>query len=203
MAAFRQWGNPPGGGKSGLHGNTVPVNGRRGRPQGKCHREQTAVGLQTVRVTGCGKSAPHRRYRRWHGKPHREQDRIGTARERKFAGGFLRCCPGRSRRGVRRRAPQMNGYLSSRFRPGRGQNPAYRPSGPKFVTVRAIGPDSTRTPREICRKMARWSILEHRLRIDLLQSRLVSLFPRIQLHVLHLSFDQLQRQRARYRACPA
>ena len=37
-------GRPPlaqaGGGKSGLHGTTVPVNGRRGRPQGKCHRKQ-------------------------------------------------------------------------------------------------------------------------------------------------------------------
>ena len=30
------------GGKSGLHGHTVPGNARRGRPQGKCHREQTA-----------------------------------------------------------------------------------------------------------------------------------------------------------------
>ncbi len=30
------------GGKSGLHGNTVPDNARRGRPQGKCHRKQTA-----------------------------------------------------------------------------------------------------------------------------------------------------------------
>jgi N-acetyl-anhydromuramyl-L-alanine amidase AmpD len=29
-------------GKSGLHGKTVPDNVRRGRPQGKCHREQTA-----------------------------------------------------------------------------------------------------------------------------------------------------------------
>ena len=31
-----------GRGKSGLHGNTVPDNVRRGRPQGKCHRKQTA-----------------------------------------------------------------------------------------------------------------------------------------------------------------
>ena len=30
------------GGKSGLHGKTVPGNARRGRPQGKCHRKQTA-----------------------------------------------------------------------------------------------------------------------------------------------------------------
>ena len=31
-----------GGGKSGLHDDTVAANGRRGRPQGKCHRKQTA-----------------------------------------------------------------------------------------------------------------------------------------------------------------
>ncbi len=29
------------GGKSGLHGRTVPGNARRGRPQGKRHRKQT------------------------------------------------------------------------------------------------------------------------------------------------------------------
>jgi len=28
-----------GGGKSGLHGNTVPGNPRRGQPQGKCRRK--------------------------------------------------------------------------------------------------------------------------------------------------------------------
>jgi hypothetical protein len=32
----------PEGGKSGLHGDAVPVNGRRGRPQGQCHRKHTA-----------------------------------------------------------------------------------------------------------------------------------------------------------------
>jgi hypothetical protein len=31
-------------------------------------------------VKGCGKSAPRRRQRRRHGKPHREQDRIGATR---------------------------------------------------------------------------------------------------------------------------
>ena len=30
------------GGKSGLHGRTVPGNARRGQPQGKCHRDRTA-----------------------------------------------------------------------------------------------------------------------------------------------------------------
>ena len=80
------------GGKSGLHGHTVPDNDRRARAQGKCHREQTAASHLSlpacresrergaVRVKGCGKSAPRRRQRRRHGKPHREQDRIGTAR---------------------------------------------------------------------------------------------------------------------------
>jgi len=32
------------GGKSGLHGDTVPDNFRRGQPQGKRHRKQTAAG---------------------------------------------------------------------------------------------------------------------------------------------------------------
>ena len=68
-----------GGGKSGLHGDTVAANGRRGRPQGKCHRKQTACGSPQVRVKGCGKSAPRGRRRSWQGKPHREQDQIGVA----------------------------------------------------------------------------------------------------------------------------
>ena len=38
-----------GRGKSGLHGTTVPVNGRRGRPQGKCHRKQS-TGLRPGKV---------------------------------------------------------------------------------------------------------------------------------------------------------
>jgi len=45
------------GGKSGLHGTTVPGNSRRGQPQGKCHRKQTAMPVM-VRVKRCGKSAP-------------------------------------------------------------------------------------------------------------------------------------------------
>jgi hypothetical protein len=75
------YGKPARGGKSGLHGNTVPGNARRGRPQGKCHRKQTAGSLQSrpVRVKGCGKSAPRAWRQGRHGKPHREQDRIGRA----------------------------------------------------------------------------------------------------------------------------
>ena len=85
---------PKGGrrGKSGLHGRTVPDNVRRGpipAQAGINLRESatesrppslTPQGSRAVRVKGCGKSAPRRRQRRRHGKPHREQDRIGTAR---------------------------------------------------------------------------------------------------------------------------
>ena len=74
------------GGKSGLHRHTVPDNIRRGRPQGQCHRERTATHVRkdasVVRVKRCGKSAPRIRQRRRHGKPHREQNRIGTATRR-------------------------------------------------------------------------------------------------------------------------
>ncbi len=40
-----------------------------------------------VRVKGCGKSAPRRRHRRRHGKPHREHDRLGAARRGRKARG--------------------------------------------------------------------------------------------------------------------
>jgi hypothetical protein len=74
-----QWSKGREGGKSGLHRQTVPDNLRRGRPQRQCHREQTASSSDAARVKRCGKSAPRLRQRRRHGKPHREQDRIGTA----------------------------------------------------------------------------------------------------------------------------
>ena len=51
------------------------------KPQGKCHRKQTAAAWKhpAARVKGWGKSPPHPRQRGWHGKPHREQGRIGVA----------------------------------------------------------------------------------------------------------------------------
>ncbi len=85
------------GGKSGLHTDAAPDNVRRGRPQGKRHRKQTAqTGRRSigVRVKGCGKSAPRRRQRRRHGKPRREQDRIGATRG--FSRGALIRWPCRS-----------------------------------------------------------------------------------------------------------
>ena len=87
-------GFPAGGGKSGLHADTAPDNVRRGRPQGQRHRKQTAgrkaKAPGPARVKGCGKSAPRRRQRRRHGKPRREQDRIGAMRGAFSASGPVR-----------------------------------------------------------------------------------------------------------------
>jgi hypothetical protein len=78
----------------------VPANGRRGRPQGKCHRKQTAAagpsGLGAARVKGWGKSPPRAWQQERHGKPHREQDRIGAV-EGQPSGLFPAHRPGRLR----------------------------------------------------------------------------------------------------------
>ncbi len=110
-----------GGGKSGLHGDTVAANGRRGRPQGKCHRKQTAS--FEVRVKGCGKSAPRRWRHRRQGKPHREQDQIGAAGRARKRG--ARCvsrpaarvgCLRRSAMGVPDEWPSRRGNSPDRTR---------------------------------------------------------------------------------------
>src|ERR1700722_17773487 len=74
------------GGKSGLHTDTAPDNVRRGRPQGKRHRKQTAGSLAArpssgkARGKGGGKRAPRGGRGRRQGKPRREQNRIGATR---------------------------------------------------------------------------------------------------------------------------
>ena len=69
-------------GKSGLHGGTVPGNARRGRGPTPNPRESATENrppeLAPARVKRWGKSPPRPRQRGWHGKPHREQGRIGT-----------------------------------------------------------------------------------------------------------------------------
>ena len=130
------------GGKSGLHGGTVPGNARRGRPQGKCHRKYTAGPSRNsgrpARVKRCGKSAPRRRQRRRHGKPHREQDQVGAAGipVRGNAGRTSAPPLGSVARGARQRASQRNGHhrLQDQFL-GTGQNPAYTPSGALFQNI--------------------------------------------------------------------
>ena len=63
----------------------------RARPSGRV--------LRPVRVKGCGKSAPRLRRRRRHGKPHREQDRVGAAGPATGQAGFRAAARvGRARR---------------------------------------------------------------------------------------------------------
>ena len=132
------------GGKSGLHGHAVPDNVRRGRPQGKCHRKQTAAqscpcpsrGKErtAVRVKRCGKSAPRLRQRNRHGKPHREQNRIGTAwgLYRASGGSAPGSMSGSGRPGWLLEAPgnrRSRGMaVTRRAPPAAIQNPAYRPA---------------------------------------------------------------------------
>ncbi len=86
----------------------MPDNVRRGRPQGKCHRKQAAPAAAGVRVKGWGKGPPRRRQRRRHGKPHREQYRIGAARNL-GSGASPDQPPGLVARGAQQCASQMNG----------------------------------------------------------------------------------------------
>ena len=135
-----------GGGKSGLQGETVPGNARRRRLQGQCHRKQTALptgfprgrSASGVRVKRWGKSPPRDRQRKRHGKPHREQDRIGTTR-RETAGP-----PRASRSGGLLEAPRERrprGMVAGQRRAA-AQNPAYRPAD--------IFPDSTNLGISTC-----------------------------------------------------
>jgi hypothetical protein len=118
---------------------------KRGSTSGKvpqrADRRFSPQGSEAVRVKGCGKSAPRRRQRRRHGKPHREQNRIGTARD----------TPPRERRGGPR--------IDVRIRPSgwvarsAGQ-PAFQMNGrhaPGLPDQAVLAPHRTRlTGRLIC-----------------------------------------------------
>ena len=131
----------------------MPANGRRGRPQGKCHRKQTAAAWRhlAVRVKRCGKSAP--RPQQWgrQGKPHPEQGRIGAdgaAPQGAGAGAFPPFRPGWPRearsnagsRGMAVHAPQ-----------GARQNPAYRPSDAAFQAQFHFARPTPPNPRALLR----------------------------------------------------
>ena len=106
----------------------MPANGRRGRPQGKCHRKQTAAASAAARVKGWGKSPPRDWRQERQGKPHREQNRIGAVRGATFEG----CFRPTARVGcVRRMATcaQDEWPPRSRREARAIQNPAYRPAG--------------------------------------------------------------------------
>jgi hypothetical protein len=111
------------------------------RPLPHPPRLRGGSGGAAARVKRCGKSAPRLRQRRRHGKPHREQDRIGTARD----------APPRKRRGGPR--------IDVRIRPSglvarsAGQ-PAFQRNGrhaPGLPDQAVLAPHRTRlTGRLIC-----------------------------------------------------
>jgi hypothetical protein len=90
---------------------------------------QAPQGSPRARAKRCGKSAPRHWQQRRQGKPHREQDRIGTAAP-KGAGAFPLRRPGWSREARRKARPRGMVVPRSPDHSGDcGQNPAYRPSG--------------------------------------------------------------------------
>ena len=108
-------------GKSGLHGATVPGNARPARAEGQRHREQTAAPQGAARVKRWGKSPPRTGRPGRHGKPHREQRRIGISHGPRSGPGS-----GLAARavGATRRPDEWPSRGPSR---PPGQNPAYRP----------------------------------------------------------------------------
>ena len=78
-----------------------------------------------VRVKGCGKSAPRGRQRSRLGKPHREQDQVGTTarKNRPVSRPVVRV--GRARRLATGVPDEWSSH--SLFSTSCGQNPAYRP----------------------------------------------------------------------------
>ena len=133
----------------------MPDNVRRGRPQGKRHRDRTACGqelrlLPQVRVKRCGKSAPRTRQRGRHGKPHREQNRIGTtltarAGRGRFLGLVVRV--GCSRRAAMRVPEEWPSRRGSD--PPAIQNPAYRPAGIFPLARSAPATIAARSPERV------------------------------------------------------
>jgi len=123
---------PSGRGKSGLHGNTVPANGRRGRPQGKCHRKQAARARAARSPAGKGetvrqeRTAPLATGAAGQTPPGARPNRGGGAARHRSVPAPP---PGLVARGVPRGMPKRNGRPALQGDLGCGQNPAYRPSG--------------------------------------------------------------------------
>lgn len=142
-------------GKSGLHKATVPGNARAGQLDGQRHREQTARRtegapmdipevcrrrLRRVRVKRWGKSPPGDWQQDPHGKPHREQRRIGTPRGIDPYGDIT-AGPLQPRGPGWQLEPRSNAWPRGMAISGRAtcrrQNPAYRPSA-QFILCSAV-----------------------------------------------------------------
>ena len=128
----------------GSTGTTVPANGRRGRPQGKCHRKQTARPRKApgkgerVRqertappATGAARQTPPGARPNRGGRRSRLRDIIPATGGRR---GVPAPPPGLAARGAPRGASQRNGRPIPVIHGG-GQNPAYRPPGALFPTA--------------------------------------------------------------------
>ena len=108
------------GGKSGLHGNAVPDNLRRGLTPGTVPQKTNRLRQRhEVRVKGCGKSAPRTRQReRRRQTPPGARSNRGCAVPRRHRGTFSSPQPGLIARGCRRRQPQRNGHHVRESPPG-------------------------------------------------------------------------------------
>ena len=130
-------------GKSGLHEARVPGNARRGQPQGKRHREESALmtqrrfafGAGKAMVKRWGKSPPRTWQQGRHGKPHPEQCRIGASRGKvRTTGASLPETSAGTLQPEMARVGSLTGAVTrlaeewSSRGATLGQNPAYRPS---------------------------------------------------------------------------
>lgn len=110
--------------------------------------ESKPPGSGRVRVKGCGKSAPRGRQRSRHGKPHREQDRIGAGRLMGNHGptGVSACRPGWSREATGDRRPRGMAIPRPAVRKdtGLGTEPGLQAICRFFPSFAAERPDSVR-----------------------------------------------------------
>lgn len=113
-----------------------------------------------VRVKRWGKSPPRTRQRGRHGKPHREQDRIGAARARKSSSLFRTSRPGWLREASGNGRPRR--MAATWGESPAIQNPAYRPTGTSSLSVlrpRRTGAIPVTVATAVVRT-ARWSVAE-------------------------------------------
>ena len=133
----------------------MPANGRRGRPQGKCHRKQTArlrPGKgERVRqertappATGAARQTPPGARPNRGGRRNRYRDNSLGCGGR---GGGPAPPPGLAARGAPRGASERNGRPIPVIH-GDGQNPAYRPPGAPSPT--ACPQDCPPAPSRFC-----------------------------------------------------
>jgi hypothetical protein len=125
----------------------ITSGGREPRESATENEPPRSVAFAAARVKRCGKSAPRRRQRRRQGKPHREQDRIGTARgfgaqaQRPQADVWSRR-PGRLLEAPGNRRPRGMAVAHVNLSSHAIQNPAYRLTDAYLRASGGIPPDA-------------------------------------------------------------